>query len=69
MKVRLFTCPTNSHTVKLILNSLTWLPVELHIKVTLRAVFHPHCDQSPSDLKCKKSTKKLSEKNNKAAFP
>lgn len=27
-----------------------WLPVELHIKVTLRAVFHPHCDQSPGDL-------------------
>lgn len=27
-----------------------WLPVELHIKVTLRAVFHPHCDQSLGDL-------------------
>lgn len=38
---------------KLILNFLTWLSVELHIKVTLRAVFHPHCDQSLGDLKCR----------------
>lgn len=38
-------------------NALTWLPVELHIKVTLRAVFYPHPDQSPGDLKYKQSTK------------
>lgn len=57
-----FTRLTNSQTYKLILNSLTWLPVELHIKVTLRAVFHPHCDQSPGDLKCRESIKELSRK-------
>lgn len=30
---------------ELAVNSLTWLPVELHIKVTLRVVLHPHRDQ------------------------
>lgn len=42
---------------------LTWLPVEFHIKVTLRAVFYPHCDQSACDLKTqgkyKENEKKL----------
>lgn len=46
-----------------LINSLTWLPVEFHIKVTLRVVFHPHCDQSLSDLKSGKITKELSIKH------
>lgn len=38
-------------------NSLTWLPVELHIKVTLRVVLHPHGDQILRDLKGRRNTK------------
>lgn len=42
---------------ELALNSLTWLPVEFHIKVTLRVVLHPHRDQILRDLKGRNSTK------------
>lgn len=42
---------------------LTWLPVKLYIEVTLRAVFHPHCDQSPSDLKTTKEDKYLQRRS------
>lgn len=50
----------------LALNSLTWLPVELHIKVTLRVVLHPHRDQILRDLKGRNSPKtKAFKKQNK----
>lgn len=38
-------------------NPLTWFPVELHIKVALRVVLHPHRDQILLDLKGRNSTK------------
>lgn len=39
-------------------NSLTWFPVELHIKVALRVVLHPHRDQILLDLEGRNSTKR-----------
>lgn len=47
---KVFACLGTNIRKKLKDNSPNWLPVELHIKVTLRAVFYPHCDQSPGDL-------------------
>lgn len=47
---KVFACPGTDIGKKLKDYTPNWLPVELYIKVTLRAVFHPHCDQSSGDL-------------------
>lgn len=44
------------------LMTLTWFPVELHIKVALRTVFHPHRDQTVGDLKYKTKPHKNAKK-------
>lgn len=47
---KVFACLGTNIRKKLEHYATNWLPVELYIKVTLRAVFHPHCDQSLGDL-------------------